>query len=355
MVPSAKQIAFDVAVKSRNNFDYRGIADLEELRQRDSSLGTFIDKLIEIRQSFNGALAVEGQNVTGDAPHSPLYFDFIDSDLSNALAFKDANHSFIGVTVPLVFDVVNTAWALAASDPVVSGIGLSLAGDRDVLRTLLFWMLLGFVISHEYAHHVHGHLDGAFDVEEITRGSLTGNLRRQARELDADGWAAYLALAHWITASGRQAASEVLNIEDSPSEVQDDVVFACFIVAQAGFTFLREPEMLTRDTVYRRTHPPQLVRLQVMSRYVLKFSNESRPALRKTMTQARYQSLMDAVSAVMWTTGTHAAGWKAQMEFLRSADGSAYVEAVVAELDAFRATLRQLGGGGVATGTPPMS
>ncbi len=100
MVPSAEKIAFDVAIKSRNNFDYRGIADLEELRQRDSSLSTFIDKLVEIRQSFNGALAVEGQNINGDAPHSPLYLDFIDSDRSNALAFKDANHSFIGSPFP---------------------------------------------------------------------------------------------------------------------------------------------------------------------------------------------------------------------------------------------------------------
>ncbi len=80
-----------MAVKSRNNFDYRGIADLEELRQRDSSLSTFIDQLVEIRQSFNGALAVEGQNIAGDAPHSPLYLDFIDSDRSNTVAFKDAN------------------------------------------------------------------------------------------------------------------------------------------------------------------------------------------------------------------------------------------------------------------------
>jgi hypothetical protein len=109
----------------------------------------------------------------------------------------------------------------------------------------------------------------------------------------------------------------------------------------------------TRLNEWTAPQPPQLVRLQVMSRYVLKFSNESRPALRKTMTQARYQSLMDAVSTVMWTTGTHAAGWQAEMEFLRSADGSAYVEAVIAELDAFRATLRDLGAG-VATGTPPM-
>ncbi len=98
MVLSPKQIAFDMAVKSRNNFDYRGIADLEELRQRDSSLSTFIDQLVEIRQSFNGALAVEGQNIAGDAPHSPLYLDFIDSDRSNTVAFKDANPGFCHLT-----------------------------------------------------------------------------------------------------------------------------------------------------------------------------------------------------------------------------------------------------------------
>lgn len=69
------------------------------------------------------------------------------------------------------------------------------------------------------------------------------------------------------------------------------------------------------------------------------------------MTQARYQSLMDAVSGVIWATGAHAAGWRAQMEFLRSADGSKYVDAVIAELDAFRATLRgrQRGSDGSAT------
>jgi len=56
------------------------------------------------------------------------------------------------------------------------------------------------------------------------------------------------------------------------------------------------------------------------------------------MTQERYQSMMDAVSAEMWT-GKHAAGWRAQMEFLKSDDGATYVNALPVELDAFRATL----------------
>src|SRR5256885_14211768 len=102
---SPKQIAFDAAVKARNDFLYRGIADLEELRERDAALGPLIDQLIQIRETLNAALAVEGQNSIGDAPHAPFYLDYIDALTSNGLAFKDADHSFIGITMPLVFDV----------------------------------------------------------------------------------------------------------------------------------------------------------------------------------------------------------------------------------------------------------
>ena len=78
-----------------------------------------------------------------------------------------------------------------------------------------------------------------------------------------------------------------------------------------------------------------------MSRYVLKFSGEFRPGIRETLTQPRYQSLMDAVSRLMWTSGKHAALWREHHEFLRTPEGIAYRDALIAELDAFRATLRQ--------------
>jgi len=132
---------------------------------------------------------------------------------------------------------------------------------------------------------------------------------------------------------------DLLKLEDAPTGVQDDVAFACFVVAQAAFTFLREPEPIDQNTVYGRTHPPQPVRLQLMSRFVLKFSGEFRPGVRDTLTQPRYQSLMDAVSRLMWTNGKHAVLWREQMDFLRTADGIDYVRALLAELDAFRATL----------------
>lgn len=342
---SSSQRAFDASIKAQNNFDYRGIADLDHLRKGEPALSPLIEQLIEVRDAFNAALAVEGQHIVGDAPHSPFYLDYVDSTVSNALAFHDADHSFIGVTVPLVFDISKLANRVSSSQAVVSGIGLSPSVDREVLQLLLFWMLLGFIVSHEYAHHTHGHFSGAFDdgaeVAEITGGALSGRLRRQALEADADGWASYLTLNHWVLAGGRDALLKLLQLEDATVTVQDDVAFACFVVAQAAFTFLREPEPLTGDTVYWRTHPPQPVRLHLMSRYVLKFSSEFRPGLRDTMTQPRYQALMNSVSQLMWTgEGQHAARWREQGEFLRSAEGAVYQAALIAELDAFRASLR---------------
>jgi hypothetical protein len=77
-----------------------------------------------------------------------------------------------------------------------------------------------------------------------------------------------------------------------------------------------------------------------MSRYVLKFAAEFRPSVRDTLTQHRYQSLMDIVSRLMWAKGKHAALWREHLEFLRTPEGLAYRDALIADIDAFRATLR---------------
>jgi hypothetical protein len=333
---TAKQLAFDAAIKAQSNFEYRGIADLETLREKDPTFGPAIDQLVEIRESLNAALALEGQNIVGDAPHKPFYFDYVDSSRSQGLAFKDADHSFIGITISLVFDVRDVARLVSQSDNVVTGIGLSLDTSRDILQGLLLWMLLGFITAHEYAHHTHGHWMPIADGRKVY-----GELRRQAREADADGWAAYLTMADWVLAGGRQTLLELLKIELLPTTVQNDMAVACFVVAQAAFSFLREPEPVDKDRVYWATHPPQPVRLQLMSRFVLKFSSEFAPNVRETLTQPRYQSLMDAVSLVMWIKGRHAVIWQQHHAFLRTPEGVSYRDALLSELDAFRAVLRQ--------------
>ena len=296
---SPQEVAFDTAVKRWNDFLYRGRADVRHLQLQNLP----VESLIVIRNNFNDALAVEGQHITDHAPHPPFYFDYIDSDHANPRAFTDGTRSFIGVTIPLIDETWVVTAALSASDAVVTSIGLPLTTDRQLFHVAIFRLLTAFVVTHEYSHHVHGHLNGAFApdfVEEIRGGAVNGNLRRQAREADADGYSAYFVLDYWLNnAEGRLLAGQGLNIEQLLPELQDQVLFSCFLVAAAGFTFLREPETLDNDNAYRRTHPPQAVRLNLLTRHVRKWCTEFRPALHTWMTQKRFQSLMDAVSTVI--------------------------------------------------------
>jgi len=332
---TARQIAFDAAVKARADFLYRGIADLDQLRGEDSTLGITIDQMILMRDSLNDALALEGQHIIGDAPHAPLYFDYVDSDVSNAYAFKDDDHSFIGVTIPRFFDALGLASQLAAADEVVMRMGLGKDTDRDKLRTLLLWMLIGHVVSHEYSHHTHGH-----HVEKSSGGSI-GRLRQQALELDADGWATYLLLNQWVLTSGRELLVARLALKDATVDEQDRAAFACVIASHAAFIFVSAPMPLDKTKVYWQTHPLQPVRLKIISSHALKFAGEFRPAVKTALTDDWYISLMDAISRLIWDSPQHAETWNEHTEFLSTAEGTAYHDALLTELDSFRETLRQ--------------
>ena len=146
--------------------------------------------MVLIRDSLNSALAIEGQHIAGDAPHAPLYFDYVDSDVSNGIAFKDADYSFIGVTVQRVFDANRIAAIVAYDDSLLRRMALGLDTNRNNLQALLLWMCIGMTVAHEYAHHTHGHHDHLVKL----RASGATRMRQQACELDADGWAAYLTL-----------------------------------------------------------------------------------------------------------------------------------------------------------------
>ena len=74
-------------------------------------MGSF---LADMRETVNRAL-LNAQN------QNPLFFfDFIDSDISNALAFRHEGYSFIRVTIPLLDEIVATCKKLVLSPTIVS-------------------------------------------------------------------------------------------------------------------------------------------------------------------------------------------------------------------------------------------
>src|SRR5882762_3164679 len=177
--------------KDRQN--YRGKADLSAL---DPSLRSL---LLKMQAVLNEGLRDEKRDVKGHVEHSPFYLDYVESTIPNALAFRHECFSFIGITIPLVVALWESCTRLSRSEAIVTELGVVVPSESvDQLHVLLFGSQLGFVVVHEFTHHVHGHipaigLDAEF-LNEILGAAELGNLEKQAQEVDSDGYAVYYVL-----------------------------------------------------------------------------------------------------------------------------------------------------------------
>src|ERR1017187_19373 len=177
-----------------------------------------------LQDAMNGALRLEDVNASGGVEHPPFHFDYIQvSDgTKNAHAFQHGGFSFIVATLPLVELLWDLSQRLSRSALVQELLRIDPGTLRlDALQTLLFQFQLSFLVSHEYTHHVHKHCgqdeDGKAGIwTEFSRNEMNGNIDSQAQELDADGYAIYLGLTHYLRGAGRQSILAQLGREDLP-------------------------------------------------------------------------------------------------------------------------------------------
>jgi hypothetical protein len=319
---------------------YRGKQDLDKVA--DPVLRSL---LLRIQQSFNAALANEKQNVAGHVNHPPFYLDYIDSSVPNALAFRyeaQDHYSFIGITIPLINLLWDLCVRLSRSEAIQILIRLSLKIDEyDALQIVLFLAMSSFIVSHEYTHHVHGHLSGggadAALFNEILDDGDPGSLEDQAVEVDADGYAAYHVLANIIDGTARSAV-ELLKIGAEPANAQDEVLLSCFVIAVGGYLFTRPARALDSVNVYRFSHPPQAARMNCLMQEAMAWCRQNRPGLETWMTLNRFQTLMNAsAAAVLGADGS--AIWDAQSAFLVSEHGVEYFRQLDKRLKALTASL----------------
>jgi hypothetical protein len=222
---------------------------------------------------------------------------------------------------------------------VLTLLGLHLTPEEDDnLQVLLLRTQLYFVVSHEYTHHVHGHVipwgpESMFP-NEILDDSKTGNFEQQIREADADGYAAYHVLGNLINLEGRAQAVSLLNLEAESSAVQDELLSSCFVVAVGAYLFVRPPQVLDRANVYKLTHPPQSARMNCLMQQAMKWCKRNRPNLESWMTLNRFQKLMNGVAEATWGMNG-GKDWAEQTEFLRSEDGAEYVTKLEKSLNSY--------------------
>jgi len=306
--------------RSRKLRLYRGRARLNQLLGRTLP----VNLLTDIQKSFNEALAL-ARKLPDHFPHDPLHLDYVDSDVPNALAFCYGGYAFIGVTIPLTTLLWDICRRLSTSAQITTALGLDISKcDPETLHVVLFRVILNFVIAHEWAHHVRGHVSRLSQpgiwVEEVRLGSSGGSIDIQSLEVDADGYAAYFGLAHLIDSTdGRPHAVELLNLASAPTVTQDEILFSCFLCAFAGFVFVLPTPSLDAETLPRLTHPPQAARLHVLMQHAHMWCRQNRPPLFQWMTVERFQVLMATVAGVMWSSERWNQ-WSAQVAFLRSSE-----------------------------------
>jgi hypothetical protein len=227
---------------------YKGKHDLDRLE-----LPQFRPLLLDLQEVLNRELVTE-QSVIDNRNGLPFHFDYIDSDVQNALAFRYQGYWFIGVTIELIYSLWDLCVRLSRSDKIASLLGVKIPVEgSEVLRVVLFRTAVVFVVMHEYAHHLHGHVVSLereyIPLNEVVDDGPIGDLIEQTFEADADAFAAHSGMTNLISGAARPLAVSMLGIEALPEGIQDEVLFSCFAVAVGTFLLLREIPTLESDTV----------------------------------------------------------------------------------------------------------
>jgi hypothetical protein len=313
-------IQFDLCLQQQPDRRYCG-------RQ---NLGLFVPEraafLTDVQDAVNDALSEENKISPGHVAHQPFYFDYVDSVHPNALAFGDRDFSYIGVTMALVSTLWDSCVELDRSIGVRALLEIgSIPERKEAILTVMFQHQLIFLVLHEWTHHVHGHLphlETGFFEEIMTSGNV-GNLKSQAFEIDADGYAVYFALSHLMNGPRREQAINLLACEHAQPDMQDRVLFLSFVMAIGAMLLVLSPRSFDFSKCYTLTHPFPAVRMDWIMRRASNWCEQNDKATLVPMSQSTFQALMVVVEKAS-SQVSPANDWREQGEFMKSPFSSGY-------------------------------
>jgi hypothetical protein len=298
-----------------------------------------------VQEAMNNALRAESVNASGGVEHPPFHFDYIEvkrdaKNANNALAFQHNGFAFIVVTLPLVELLWVISQHLSLFQIVQQLLGLDSEGVRpSALQAALFQMQLSFLISHEYTHHVHQHcrqgdkaVSGVWT--EFLRDDISGSLESQAQELDADAYAIYLALAHFLRGGGRVSLLAQLGRRDSTATDGDELLLTCFFLAVMAFFCARWHENINVNSLGQLTHSPAPVRIEYAIRVGQMWCEQNKSVPASWFDAERFRILFQSAAQVIGTSTRQA--WDAHISFLRGEIGTNYDQQLLERFEALR-------------------
>ena len=333
------EVLFDRFFRSRQHLLDDGLLGKVDIDQLTATRFP-IALLFDIQAMMNNALLVENTNIPGHVDHDLFHFDYLNANEPNAIAFCADGYSFIGITIQLVDQLWTAGTRLSEIPELQAVLKMQLTDAQRAemttaqrIQVVLFRLQFFFVALHEFSHVVHGHIqqgdESPFASEIVPRNG--GSIEKQGRESDADGYAIYFLLTNVFDSSPeRSHLLRVLGKDQSPDADQDEVLFAAFVMAAAGFIFVQAPQAFNGQDLGTRTHPLQVVRLRLMMKAAHAWCDQNRPALCSQTRGPQFHALIRLLAhAICGPDGQ--ARWDEQLQFIRSDAGRQYDTAVETE------------------------
>jgi hypothetical protein len=210
---------------------------------------------------------------------------------------------------------------------------------RDFLFEAILLIHLQFIAYHELGHLFHGHVDSAALSEEFkpdSDGDSGGSeqLRNQAHEVEADGYAVHLLLDNLLSAANGIPIYERLASELS----MEDCILTLFLVSVGSLFFFLKAKPFKREAVRVPDHPCGLVRMNVVMYDLTGWCETKRPDLVEWATIDRFQRIMACVAQAA-ESQDQAQSWSLQGKFLGSDSGKRYIDDLYAERAKLRAEM----------------
>jgi hypothetical protein len=259
-----REVLFDRALRNCKT-RYSGRQDPDKLEPSYRKLAR------ELRDHLNGIYETQFQRVEGSGART-LYFDFIDSSSTNAIAFRCGEYAFVGVTAGFLHRANEICFAICHSAEAIRALGLTPGDEVYAARifSALFSILLQFVAAHELGHHFHGHVgsaaaQGHFVEEEVTTAPERRAEDSHVAEIEADGYAVKLVMTNISGDGPRQALANLLDRSMDDDDF-DEIIERVFVAAVVGYFHVLPQPAFTPESVDALSHPPRLVRLNFLLR-----------------------------------------------------------------------------------------
>ena len=259
-------------------------------------------------------------------PTVPFDYLQVNDGTKNAHAFQEEGFAFIVATLPLVELLWDLSLRLSRSPEVLRLLQIDPAVVMpDALQGLLFTVQIGFLVSHEYTHHIHLHVDRGGIIgtwTEFLPNEAGGGMDFQAQELDADGYAVYLGLTNLVRGGARQGTLDQLGRHDLQALDADGFLLMCFFLSVTAFFSALWPENLEITSIEQFRHPPVPVRIEYAIRIAKMWCEQNGSVPESWFATDRFRALFNTAADAVGATTRRA--WDTHILFLLSKEGAEY-------------------------------